>query len=105
MLHLGLLNLLIGLVVQSQKLTLQLTDLGKGLDNGEWTLRALSPFKIVANIYKPRSVKTLVVLRLLGDTFVVKTFDHLYFFLSVKFLTCFVVKPVSFAGLQISGTL
>ena len=35
---------------------------------------------MVASIYKPRSVKTLVVLRLFEDTFVVKIFDRNFIF-------------------------
>lgn len=36
---------------------------------------ALLDLRMVASIYRPRSVKTLVVLRLFEDTFVVKIFD------------------------------
>ena len=37
---------------------------------------ALLDLRMVASIYRPRSVKTLVVLRLFEDTFVVKIFDR-----------------------------
>ena len=37
---------------------------------------ACGDFSIVANMYRPFSVKTLVVLRLFGETFVVKIFDR-----------------------------
>jgi len=36
---------------------------------------AFSPFNTVASIYNPRSVNTLVGLRLLSDTFDIKIFD------------------------------
>lgn len=39
---------------------------------------ALLDLGIVASIYRPRSVKTLVVLRLFEDTFVVKIFDCIF---------------------------
>ena len=38
---------------------------------------ARSPFNTVASMYRPLSVKTLVDLRLLGDTFDIKIFDFI----------------------------
>ena len=59
LLHERLLLELIGILGHLADGALQFPQLGKGVDDGEVVSMAWSPFKIVANIYKPRSVKAL----------------------------------------------